>query len=116
MCLPIPNLSVSEFYEDYGLVGRIDREVRPCVDLGCAAPALNGASSRAVQLRSYAKRMSHLSDAFSDAQGVARYAEDPPRKVLRFADLQRMRTLLLEERAAKEASILVLGASGGLDV
>lgn len=60
--------------------------------------------------------MSSLSDAFSDAQAVARYAEDPPRKVPGFADLQRMTRLLLEEHSPNHARILVLGAGGGLEL
>jgi tRNA (cmo5U34)-methyltransferase len=55
-------------------------------------------------------------DPFSNAQAVARYAEDPPRKVPGFADLQRMATLLLEERAPEDAHILVVGAGGGLEL
>ena len=55
-------------------------------------------------------------DSFSDAQAVARYAEDPPRKVPGFADLQRMTTLLLEEHASEDARILVLGAGGSLEL
>ncbi len=62
------------------------------------------------------KRMSHLSDAFSNAQAVARDAEDATRKVPGFADLQRMTTLLLEERAPEDARILVLGVGGGLEL
>lgn len=55
-------------------------------------------------------------DPFSDAQAVVRYAEDPPRKVPGFADLQRMVALLLAERAPEDARILVLGAGGGLEL
>ncbi len=55
-------------------------------------------------------------DAFSDPQAVARYAENPPRLVPGFADLQRMIRLLLAERAPSEARILVLGAGGGLEI
>ena len=60
--------------------------------------------------------MNNPFNAFSDAQAVARYAEDPPRKVPGFADLQRMTALLLEEHAPAEARILVLGAGGGLEL
>lgn len=55
-------------------------------------------------------------DAFSDPQAVARYAEGPPRLVPGLADLQRMVTLLLAERAPDDARILVLGAGGGLEI
>ncbi|MFM9851078.1 MAG: class I SAM-dependent methyltransferase [Hyphomicrobiaceae bacterium] len=55
-------------------------------------------------------------DAFSDPQAVARYAEGPPRLVPGFADLQRMVTLLLAERAPDDARVLVLGAGGGLEI
>lgn len=55
-------------------------------------------------------------DAFSDPQAVARYAENPPRLVPGYADLQRMALLLLTERAPAEASVLVLGAGGGLEL
>lgn len=53
---------------------------------------------------------------FSDPQAVARYAEVPPRFVPGFADLHRMTAILLAERAAPEARILVLGAGGGLEL
>lgn len=55
-------------------------------------------------------------DAFSDPQAVARYAAGPPRLVPGFADLHRMITLLLAERAPDDAWVLVLGAGGGLEV
>ncbi|MFH0296730.1 class I SAM-dependent methyltransferase [Bradyrhizobium sp. 31Argb] len=53
---------------------------------------------------------------FSDPAAVARYAEDTPRKVPGFADLQRMAALLLAERAPEAADVLVLGAGGGLEL
>ncbi|MCY1641628.1 class I SAM-dependent methyltransferase [Methylorubrum sp. SL192] len=55
-------------------------------------------------------------DAFSDPQAVARYAENPPRMVPGYADLQRMAGLLLAERAPNDAQVLVLGAGGGLEL
>jgi tRNA (cmo5U34)-methyltransferase len=55
-------------------------------------------------------------DAFSDPQAVARYAENPPRVVPGYADMQRMAMLLLAERAPDDAKILVLGAGGGLEI
>jgi tRNA (cmo5U34)-methyltransferase len=65
---------------------------------------------------SYAAIMTNPLDPFSNAQAVARYAEDPPRKVPGFGDLQSMTTLLLEEHAPEDARILVLGAGGGLEL
>lgn len=53
---------------------------------------------------------------FSDPQAVARYAEGPPRFVPGFSDLHRMTTILLGERAPREARVLVLGAGGGLEL
>ncbi|KQP80322.1 class I SAM-dependent methyltransferase [Methylobacterium sp. Leaf117] len=55
-------------------------------------------------------------DAFSDPQAVARYAENPPRMVPGYADMQRMARLLLAERAPDDAKVLVLGAGGGLEL
>ena len=53
---------------------------------------------------------------FDDPQAVARYAENPPRLVPGFHDLQRMALLLLAEQAPADARILVLGAGGGLEL
>ncbi|ABD08350.1 SAM binding protein [Rhodopseudomonas palustris HaA2] len=55
-------------------------------------------------------------NAFSDPQAVARYAENSPRMVPGFADMQRMAMLLLAERAPSDAQVLVLGAGGGLEL
>lgn len=55
-------------------------------------------------------------DAFSDPQAVARYADNPPRMVPGYADMQRMAMLLLAERAPEDAQVLVLGAGGGLEL
>ncbi|KRE07140.1 methyltransferase [Bosea sp. Root381] len=55
-------------------------------------------------------------DAFSDRQAAARYAENPPRMVPGYADMQRMAMLLIAERAPIDAQILVLGAGGGLEL
>lgn len=60
--------------------------------------------------------MSNLMAPFSDPQSVARYAEGPPRFVPGFSDLHRMTTILLGERAPREARVLVLGAGGGLEL
>lgn len=60
--------------------------------------------------------MSTPTDAFSDPQAVARYAEGPPRIVPGYDAMQRMTTLLLAERAPDHARVLVLGAGGGLEL
>lgn len=54
--------------------------------------------------------------AFSDPEAVARYADGPPRFVPGFTDLHRMTRILLAERAAHDAQVLVLGAGGGLEL
>ena len=59
--------------------------------------------------------MSQMS-SFDDPQAVARYAENPPRLVPGFADLQRMALLLLAERVPADGRVLVLGAGGGLEL
>jgi tRNA (cmo5U34)-methyltransferase len=53
---------------------------------------------------------------FSDSEAVKHYAEGPPRFVPGFADLHRMTRILLAERAAPDAQVLVLGAGGGLEL
>ena len=53
---------------------------------------------------------------FDDPAAVARYAENPPRLVPGFTDLQRMTRLLLAETAATDGRILVVGAGGGLEL
>jgi tRNA (cmo5U34)-methyltransferase len=55
-------------------------------------------------------------DAFSDPDAVARYADNPPRMVPGYADMQRMAMLLLAERVPANAKVLVLGAGGGLEL
>jgi tRNA (cmo5U34)-methyltransferase len=55
-------------------------------------------------------------EAFSDPQAVAHYAENPPRMVPGYADMQRMARLLLAERSPHNAQVLVLGAGGGLEL
>lgn len=55
-------------------------------------------------------------DAFSDPDAVARYADNPPRMVPGYADMQRMAMLLLAERVPAKAKVLVLGAGGGLEL
>jgi tRNA (cmo5U34)-methyltransferase len=53
---------------------------------------------------------------FDDPDAVAAYAQNPPRLVPGFADMQRMALLLLSEGAPADAHILVLGAGGGLEL
>jgi tRNA (cmo5U34)-methyltransferase len=60
--------------------------------------------------------VSDLLAPFFEPKSVARYAEGPPRFVPGFADLHRMTTLLLAERVAEDARVLVLGAGGGLEL
>ena len=55
-------------------------------------------------------------NAFSDPDAVARYADNPPRMVPGYADMQRMAMLLLAERVSAKAKVLVLGAGGGLEL
>lgn len=59
---------------------------------------------------------SPFAQPFSDPAMVAGYAEVTPRRVPGFADLHRMTMLLLAERAADAAEILVVGAGGGLEL
>jgi tRNA (cmo5U34)-methyltransferase len=54
--------------------------------------------------------------AFSDPEAVKHYTEGPRRFVPGFADLHRMIGILLAERAAPDAQVLVLGAGGGLEL
>lgn len=60
--------------------------------------------------------MTESSDAFSDVDAVARYAQGPPRLVPGFLDMQRMARLLLAERVPVHGRVLVLGAGGGLEL
>ena len=53
---------------------------------------------------------------FTNQAAVATYAQNPPRVVPGFADMQRMAMLLLAERAPADARVLVLGAGGGLEL
>jgi tRNA (cmo5U34)-methyltransferase len=59
---------------------------------------------------------SEMLSHFSDPQAVAHYAEGPRRFVPGFADLHRMTSILLAERAPQNARVLVLGAGGGLEL
>jgi tRNA (cmo5U34)-methyltransferase len=56
------------------------------------------------------------SQSFTDPAVVARYAENPPRLVPGFADMQRMTRLLLAERVPENGRVLVVGAGGGLEL
>jgi len=51
-----------------------------------------------------------------DKESAATYAARPARKVPGFDSLHRMVSMLLAERAPKDARILVLGAGGGLEL
>ncbi|MEO7774299.1 MAG: class I SAM-dependent methyltransferase [Steroidobacteraceae bacterium] len=54
--------------------------------------------------------------AFSDRQAIARYTEGLQRYVPGFESLFRMAGVLLAERAAWDATVLVLGVGGGLEL
>jgi tRNA (cmo5U34)-methyltransferase len=54
--------------------------------------------------------------AFSDPRTVARYIDGPPRFLPGLDALHRMTGILLAERAPKDATILVLGAGGGMEL
>jgi tRNA (cmo5U34)-methyltransferase len=54
--------------------------------------------------------------AFSNRANVSSYTRDTPRKVPGLSDLHRMTTILLRERASKDAHLLVVGAGGGLEL
>lgn len=53
---------------------------------------------------------------FDDPAAIARYAENPPRLVPGFSDLQRMTRLLLAETTPADGRVLVIGAGGGLEL
>jgi tRNA (cmo5U34)-methyltransferase len=57
-----------------------------------------------------------LSAPFNDPAAVAGYAERASRLVPGLADLQRMAGLLVAERAPENASVLVIGAGGGVEL
>ncbi|OCB59848.1 methyltransferase [Mycobacterium vulneris] len=52
-------------------------------------------------------------DPFSVAERVARYAEEPPRRVPGYDALHQMASVLLGENAPNAARVLVVGAGGG---
>lgn len=53
---------------------------------------------------------------FNNPEHARCYGDGPRRFVPGFADLHRMTTILLAERAPNDACILVLGAGGGLEL
>lgn len=53
---------------------------------------------------------------FSDPAHIASYAERTPLRVPGLTDLHKMAVVLLQERAKRDACILVLGAGGGLEL
>lgn len=57
-----------------------------------------------------------MNNPFSNPSAVAEYASETPLKVPGLSDLHRMVTLLLSERAPRDARILVAGAGGGLEL
>ena len=60
--------------------------------------------------------MSDFLKGFEDPAAVARYAENPPRYMPGYADVQRMAAILLAERVPDSGTILVLGAGGGMEM
>jgi tRNA (cmo5U34)-methyltransferase len=60
--------------------------------------------------------MTRIADAFSDPQAIAHYTDGPPRMVPGYVGMQRMTTLLLEERVGPSGRVLVVGAGGGLEL
>lgn len=54
--------------------------------------------------------------AFDDPSAIASYADRTRRLVPGWADLQKMATLLLAERAPPDARVLVVGAGGGVEL
>jgi len=60
--------------------------------------------------------MSEFLKGFEDPAAVARYAENPPRYMPGYADVQRMAAILLAEHVPDDGTVLVLGAGGGLEM
>src|SRR5688572_20714912 len=73
----------------------------------CCGPTFTTASPPAADPMIWRLCMGHEAavDRFSDPEAVSRYAEGPPRLVPGFADLQRMTTILLAERAPADARV-----------
>ena len=53
---------------------------------------------------------------FADTASTGSYVHETPRKVPGLADLHKMVTLLVAERAPAAAHVLVVGAGGGLEI
>ena len=60
--------------------------------------------------------MSEFLKGFEVPAAVQRYAENPPRYMPGYADMQRMAAVLLAEHAPDDGTLLVLGAGGGLEM
>ncbi|MCI4591080.1 methyltransferase domain-containing protein [Sphingobium sp. BYY-5] len=60
--------------------------------------------------------MQSLLASFNDPEHAKRYGDGPQLFVPGFADLHRMTTIALAERAPRDARVLVLGAGGGLEL
>lgn len=60
--------------------------------------------------------MSAFLKTFDDPAAVQRYAENPPRFMPGYADVQLMAAILLAEHVPADGQILVLGAGGGLEM
>jgi tRNA (cmo5U34)-methyltransferase len=60
--------------------------------------------------------MSAFLKTFEDPAAVQRYAENPPRFMPGYADMQLMAAILLAEQVPADGEILVVGAGGGLEM
>jgi tRNA (cmo5U34)-methyltransferase len=60
--------------------------------------------------------MSAFLKTFDDPAAVQRYAENPPRFMPGYADMQLMSAILLAEQVPPDGEVLVLGAGGGLEM
>lgn len=60
--------------------------------------------------------MTNPSAHFNDPAAISNYAERTRRLVPGWSDLQRMAALLVAERAPERASVLVVGAGGGVEL
>jgi len=64
----------------------------------------------------YASSPPDFRKAFSDPDAVARYTDGPPRFLPGLDALHRMTGILLGERVPETATVLVLGAGGGMEL
>src|SRR5256885_1064037 len=55
-------------------------------------------------------------EIFSDADFLAAYADQQPRRVPGYHAMHRMAAVLIAERVHHDAAVLVLGAGGGLEL